>query len=247
MKRATAAAFALTLGVGLAPTAWAQTSVPGPGATQGQPQAGSMAENQVRSHLEANGLRNIRDLTMLSDGTWRAQVTSGSGGNVLATVDAQGNIMLNTGVAPAASGTQAQPQATSMAEDQVRSRLEAAGLRNIRDLTMQNDGTWRAQVTTGSSGNVRAMVDAQGNITLNTGVAPAAIASQAQPQTASMAETQARSRLEAAGLQNIRDLTMLNDGTWRAQVTSAQGSNVQAMVDAQGNVTLNTGLPAARP
>jgi hypothetical protein len=133
-----------------------------------------------------------------------------------------------------------------MAEDQVRSRLEAAGLRNIRDLTMQNNGTWRAQVTSGSGGNVRAMVDAQGNITLNMGVAPAASTTQAQPQGASMAETQVRSRLEAAGLQNIRDLTMLNDGTWRAQVTSAQGSNVQAMVDAQGNVTLNTGLPAAR-
>ena len=173
MKRATAVAFALSLGVVIAPTAWTQTSVPGPGATQGQPPAGGMAENQARSHLEAAGLRNIRSLTMLNDGTWRAQVTSGSGGNVQAIVDARGNIILNTGVAPAASGTPAQAQAVTMAEDQVRSRLEAVGLQNIRGLTMLNDGTWRAQVTSAQGSNVQAMVDAQGNVTLNTGL-PAA-------------------------------------------------------------------------
>jgi hypothetical protein len=192
--------------------------------------------------LEAAGLRNIRDLTSLSDGTWRAQVTNAGGGNVVARIDSQGNIVLNTGVA----GTTAPlPRAatTPMAEDQARRMLEAAGLREIRGLTSQSDGSWRAQVTPrGGGGSVMARIDPEGNITLDSGVA-GTVAPPPQAQAANLAEEQARRMLEAAGLQNIRDLTQMSDGSWRAQVTSGGGGNVQARIDTQGNITLNTGLP----
>lgn len=154
-------------------------------------------------------------------------------------------VALGVGLASPA-WTQTNAPGSGMSESQALAYLEAAGLENIRDLTMQNDGTWRAQVTAAQGNNVQAVVDAQGNIALNTGVA-AARGAPAQPQTGSMPEDQARLRLEAAGLRNIRDLTMQNDGTWRAQVTAAQGGNVRAMVDAQGNVTLQSGVASPRP
>jgi hypothetical protein len=55
-------------------------------------------------------------------------------------------------------------------------------------------------------------------------------------------EAVAQSRLQAQGLRNIRSLVRQSDGSWRAQVTSAQGTDVQAMVDANGNVSLNDGV-----
>lgn len=98
MKRAVAAAaIAVALGVGGASTAWAQSSTPA---------TGSMTQQQALGLLEAAGLRNIRSLTQLNDGTWRAQVTSGQGQDVLARVDAEGKVTLNTGVA----GTTATPR-----------------------------------------------------------------------------------------------------------------------------------------
>ncbi|GGJ23057.1 PepSY domain-containing protein [Neoroseomonas lacus] len=235
MKRTTAAAIAVVLGIGFAPTAWAQTATPGTTAT------GSISEAQARMMLEAAGLRNIRDLTSLSDGSWRAQVTNAAGGNVVARIDSQGTIVLNTGVA----GTTAPlPQAstTPLAEDQARMMLEAAGLRNIRDLTSLSDGSWRAQVTNAAGGNVVARIDSQGTIVLNTGVA-GTTAPMPQASTTPLAEDQVRSMMEAAGLRNIRDLTQMSDGSWRAQVTSGSGGNVQARIDTQGTITLNTGLP----
>jgi len=69
--------------------------------------------------------------------------------------------------------------------------------------------------------------------------APAAFA---QTSATAMSQPQALSRLEAAGLRNIRNLTQQSDGTWRAQVTSAQGEDVQARIDANGNIVLNTGV-----
>ncbi|MBW6397854.1 hypothetical protein KPL78_08365 [Roseomonas sp. HJA6] len=158
MNRAAVAAFAVAFGIGLGPVAWAQSTT-----------TGSMTEAQVLSRLEAAGLRNIRDLTQQSDGTWRAQVTPGSGGNVLARIDTQGNIVLNTGLPVRRSATTQTPGA-GMAESDARSHLEAAGLQNIRDLTQQSDGSWRAQVSSAGGGNVQARIDPEGNISLNTGV-----------------------------------------------------------------------------
>lgn len=238
MKRAVAAAaIAVALGVGLAPAAWAQSSTPA---------TGSMTQQQALGLLEAAGLRNIRNLTAMSDGTWRAQVTSRQGENVVARIDSEGKITLNTGVAGTTVAPLQAPTGTPMAEDRARMLLEAAGLQNIRNLTQLNDGTWRAQVTSAQGNNVQARIDTEGNIMLNTGVAGTTVAPTRAPTGTPMAEDQARRMLEAAGLQNIRNLSQSSDGTWRAQVTSAQGNNVQARIDAEGNITLNTGIPVRR-
>jgi len=95
-----AAALIVAIGLGLVPAAWAQTPVPGSGATQVPPATGSMtSQEQVARQLQDAGLRNIRDVQMQSDGTWRAQVTSAEGVDVQAAVDALGNISLHSGVA----------------------------------------------------------------------------------------------------------------------------------------------------
>ena len=78
-------------------------------------------------------------------------------------------------------------------------------------------------------------------ILLGLAAAPASFA-QAPAATSGMTQPQALSRLESAGLRNIRNLAQQSDGTWRAQVTSAQGEDVQAMIDTSGNITLNTGV-----
>ncbi|MBR0653218.1 hypothetical protein GXW78_26425 [Roseomonas terrae] len=92
--------FAAVIGIGaaVAPQGWAQTPVPNQNTTAGQLPGGGIPEAAAQSRLQAAGLRNIRDLTRQSDGSWRAQVTSAQGVDGQATVDANGNVSLGDGV-----------------------------------------------------------------------------------------------------------------------------------------------------
>ena len=54
----------------------------------------------------------------------------------------------------------------------------------------------------------------------------------------SFTETQARSRIEAAGYSGVSGLTKDKDGVWRGQAVKA-GTTQMVSVDFQGNVTSN--------
>lgn len=57
----------------------------------------------------------------------------------------------------------------------------------------------------------------------------------------SFTEDQARRRMEEVGLREIRDLTLGNDGVWRASAATPQGRPVQVNMDYQGVITLAQG------
>lgn len=52
-------------------------------------------------------------------------------------------------------------------------------------------------------------------------------------------ETQARARLEQAGLRNVRRLRLGDDGVWRGRVDTPEGRSVHASLDARGNIWID--------
>ncbi|MBR0653286.1 hypothetical protein GXW78_26775 [Roseomonas terrae] len=100
MKWVLTLAVMLASATAIAPQVGAQTPVPNQNTTQPGPlPRGDISEAVAQSRLQAAGLRNIRDLTRRSDGTWRAQVTSSQGVDGEAIIDAGGNVQLSDGVA----------------------------------------------------------------------------------------------------------------------------------------------------
>lgn len=99
MRRVLIVATAMIgFGAAILPDGWAQTPLPNQNTTGSRLPAGGIPEAIAQSRLQAQGLRNIRSLVQLSDGSWRAQVTSAQGSDVEAFVDANGNVSLNDGV-----------------------------------------------------------------------------------------------------------------------------------------------------
>lgn len=66
----------------------------------------------------------------------------------------------------------APPRANSFTEDQARRRMADAGLREIRNLTLGEDGVWRAAAVTPQGRAVQVNMDYQGVITLAQGPQP---------------------------------------------------------------------------
>jgi len=85
-------------------------------------------------------------------------------------------LALGMGAAPAwtqdtahdrARPTAAPAEADSVPEGQARARLVEAGLRDVRDLILGNDGIWRAIAVTPQGRVVRASLDRHGTITMD--------------------------------------------------------------------------------
>ena len=91
----------------------------------------TMSEAQVRSALEGEGFRNVRDLEF-EHGLWSADVDSADGNKLDVYLD------------PATGEVFPDNAAARVSENEVRAKLTAAGYQHIDDVEF-DDGIWKAE------------------------------------------------------------------------------------------------------
>jgi len=91
----------------------------------------TMSEAQVRSALEGEGFRNVRDLEF-EHGLWSADVDSADGNKIDVYLD------------PATGEVFPDNAAARVSENEVRAKLTAAGYQHIDDVEF-DDGIWKAE------------------------------------------------------------------------------------------------------
>jgi len=149
----------------------------------------------------------------LAHGYWTAEATRADGVRVDLVLDAA------TGTLWATGGSGADAPLTAAA---VRSRLAAAGYRDIRDLEL-DDGFWEAEARNAAGRRVDLIVHAWTGEVVHERVEGA-------PVAGALTAAQIIERLTAAGYRNIRDLEF-DDGVWEADAINPAGVRVELWID----------------
>ncbi len=119
----------------------------------------------------------------------------------------------------AAGGMAVAQQADPLTAPQVRAQLEAQGYTGIDDVEF-DDGMWKADATSADGKRTDVRLDPRtGTVYPDDAVA-------------SLSEADVRAKLSAAGYTQVDDVEF-DDGLWKADARTAQGTRVELRLDPQ--------------